>query len=285
MDFNTQIRYEAILNQQVNREIEFILKLMNLRLRAPLQKTIDLFKIEVVEEFFENFDYNQFNEIIDILITNIDEIRDIFANTIIRNLFQMSGDEVSEFLEKIGKIKENVIDTKKIEQLILKTRNDFDNIINSLKNYRDYFIQTKSGISDRIINEAIAKGILKKETINMSKKELFETFKNIFANQNFININGRNYSLKNYSELVVRTRSREAQTIGTLEHAFQYNVYLFRFSRHPEPCKICAPYEDKIIYVRESDKKKGRYSIKVAQPPLHPNCMHVLFPYIDDEEI
>ena len=93
---------------------------------------------------------------------------------------------------------------------------------------------------------------------------------------NFINIKGRDYSLKAYSELVARTRMRESQTEAVKESMKQFDEDLVEIPRHDNPCDECAEYQGKIYSVSgESDKYP---ELPDGGPPWHPNCEDVMNP-------
>ena len=88
----------------------------------------------------------------------------------------------------------------------------------------------------------------------------------------FINIRGRNYSLKAYSELVARTRMREAQTEATKELCKEFANDLVQFSKHDNPCEECAKYEGE-VYSISGDSNEYDQLPEEAEPPVHPNCL------------
>jgi hypothetical protein len=95
--------------------------------------------------------------------------------------------------------------------------------------------------------------------------------------QDFIKINGRNYNLKDYSELVARTRMREAQSEATKELAQQFDNDLVQFSKHDSPCEECGPLEGMIFSISGKDEEYPELTDEVT-PPIHPRCEHNLNP-------
>lgn len=89
---------------------------------------------------------------------------------------------------------------------------------------------------------------------------------------NFININGRNYNLRSYAELVARTRMRESQTEATKELARQYDNDLVIFSKHDSPCDECAQYEGQVFSLSGDSETYDKLPPE-AEPPVHPNCL------------
>lgn len=92
----------------------------------------------------------------------------------------------------------------------------------------------------------------------------------------FININGRNYTLKDYSELVARTRMRESQTEAVKEMCAEFENDLVEIPRHDNPCQECAEYQGKVYSI--SGKHPDYPELPDGGPPWHPNCEDVMNP-------
>jgi hypothetical protein len=93
----------------------------------------------------------------------------------------------------------------------------------------------------------------------------------------FIKINGRNYNLKDYSEMVARTRMRESQTEAVKEMCAEFDNDLVVFSKHDSPCEVCAQYEGQVYSI--SGNTEGYEKLPdEANPPVHPRCEHNLNP-------
>ncbi len=136
------------------------------------------------------------------------------------------------------------------------------------------------------INRMVAASLKAKTKYNLGQAHL--TSKDIAAKiqkklleklggKDFITINGRNYNVKDYAELVARTRMRESQTEAVKEMAKQFDNDLVVFSKHDNPCEECAQYEGQVFSLSgESDEYEKLP--EEAEPPIHPNCEHNLNP-------
>jgi hypothetical protein len=107
--------------------------------------------------------------------------------------------------------------------------------------------------------------------------KIMTKLKDMIGGGDFIKINGRNYNLKDYSELVARTRMREAQSEATKELAQQFDNDLVQFSKHDSPCEECAPLEGMIFSISGNDEEYPELTDEVT-PPVHPRCEHSLNP-------
>lgn len=93
----------------------------------------------------------------------------------------------------------------------------------------------------------------------------------------FITVNGRNFEIRSYAELVARTRMRMAQTEAVKEMCAEWDNDLVEFSRHDDPCDICAPLEGQVFSISGKTPGYEKLTPEVT-PPIHPNCEHSLNP-------
>jgi len=94
---------------------------------------------------------------------------------------------------------------------------------------------------------------------------------------------GRLIRLDAYAELVARSTTREATNKATLDQLQAHGYDLVQMSSHASPCPICAPLEGRVYSISGSDNRypplERAYSGSHAN--IHPNCLHVLTPYIE----
>lgn len=102
----------------------------------------------------------------------------------------------------------------------------------------------------------------------------------------FIDRLGRRWRLDTYAKMVARTTTREAASVATINTCQEFGVGLVRITVHYPTCGKCAPLQGKVFSLgadRRYPKLKDEY-----RPPIHPNCRHVLVPYVrefdDDAE-
>lgn len=97
-----------------------------------------------------------------------------------------------------------------------------------------------------------------------------------------LQIGGRRFSADAYAELVARTKTREAATAGTIRRMVEIGNDLVQVSAHGAK-DGCAFYEGKVFSISgTSEKYPGVQEMPNAGPPFHPNCVHVLLPFIED---
>jgi hypothetical protein len=132
-------------------------------------------------------------------------------------------------------------------------------------------------LEDTEISKTIAAGITEGATREEVSNKLLTSFQNEIGQGNFIKVGSKQYDPADYAELVARTRTREATTLGTINTALQYGVDLVQVSEHEDidGIDICNEFEGKIFSLSGTSKI---YPELTQRPPFHPNCRHVLTP-------
>ena len=94
---------------------------------------------------------------------------------------------------------------------------------------------------------------------------------------NFITVNGRNYGIRDYTEMVARTELAEAQTDYTKAECAEHGADLVIFSSHAEACAECAEWEGQVFSLSGTHPDYPELTDEVT-PPIHPNCGHGIDP-------
>jgi hypothetical protein len=91
---------------------------------------------------------------------------------------------------------------------------------------------------------------------------------------------GRDWDLDRYTEMVARTTTRQAMTEGTINRLAEHNVQLAQVSAH-NAADFCIYYENVIVSLTgEAVAGYPPMSAINGGPPFHPNCAHVLTPFV-----
>lgn len=112
----------------------------------------------------------------------------------------------------------------------------------------------------------------------------------------FTDRSGREWALSSYVEMATRTVTARAATQGHLDALRRIDVTLVGVTDHPQECKLCRPWEGKILAVTGS---AGRLTLphEITGAPVvvdvadtlararaaglhHPNCRHDLIAYM-----
>jgi hypothetical protein len=105
----------------------------------------------------------------------------------------------------------------------------------------------------------------------------------------FVDKAGRNWELASYAEMASRTVIGQAHVQGGLDRYQQQGRYLVIVSNAPEECRLCRPYEGKVLSMtgrQPTDTELGGHrfagSLEQARRDglLHPNCRHALDAFI-----
>ena len=131
-------------------------------------------------------------------------------------------------------------------------------------------------LSEKAVNDAIARGFLESGTGNASKKRLMEALADKAKNGEYISVIDKNgdtrmYHIKDYAELVARTKLTEAASQAVLNTCQISGADLVGVTSHNTQCAICAEYEGKIFSISGSDPD---FPVLDETPPFHPNCQH-----------
>lgn len=100
----------------------------------------------------------------------------------------------------------------------------------------------------------------------------------------FVDSAGKRWNLDTYTEMAVRTTTREATVQGAIDRMASHQVNLARVSSHADACQICLPWQGRLVsldgtttdYRSEAVTDLG--ALPNAGPPFHPNCRHSLQP-------
>ena len=128
---------------------------------------------------------------------------------------------------------------------------------------------------EELIDELLGDALRAGETRGYAAKAVREYFSARFGDAQFININGRNYNLRKYADLVAKTRLRVVQTEAVLNSCKEYNSDLVQVSDHGTDCQVCLEYEGNVYSL---SGKSSAYPYLDSYPPWHPRCQHNISP-------
>jgi len=124
---------------------------------------------------------------------------------------------------------------------------------------------------DELLGDALREG----ETRGYALKTVREYFRAEFGDAKFININGRNYEMKAYADLVAKTRLRVVQTEAVLNTCREFDNDLVQVSDHGTDCMVCISYEGNTYSL---SGRSSTYPYLDSYPPWHPRCQHNISP-------
>lgn len=133
-------------------------------------------------------------------------------------------------------------------------------------------------IREREINYTLTSEEIAGGGVTRMRSALTQKLQENADNGQFLTINGRNYQIGKYAELVARTRTREAQTIGTVRTIQEFGLDLVKWKASADACEICQPFDGEIYSI---SGKSSDYPIMSESPPVHPHCTCTLTPYVE----
>lgn len=128
---------------------------------------------------------------------------------------------------------------------------------------------------EKLIDELLGDALRAGETRGYALKVVKEYYAEMFGDTQFIRINGRNYNLKSYADLVAKTRLRVVQSEAVKNSCQEYRNDLIQISDHGTVCDICIPYEGNVYSI---SGQHPAYPYMDAWPPYHPRCQHNALP-------
>lgn len=90
----------------------------------------------------------------------------------------------------------------------------------------------------------------------------------------FVDKAGRQWKLADYSEMAVRTTTREAVVAGQVNRLAAHGINLVRVTTHADSCDICKPFEGRLIDLGGTVTQfHGEPVASGPLPPFHPRCV------------
>jgi hypothetical protein len=133
-------------------------------------------------------------------------------------------------------------------------------------------------IEEKVIDKAIEKGFFRTGSTYGPKKGLQKEFMDKLKEDKYITVIDKNgkpihYQINTYSEMVARTKLREAQTIAVVNTGAAFGTDLIQVSSHNTATPFDAQFEGKIFSISGNDPDFPKAGFL---PPFHPNCWHTI---------
>lgn len=178
---------------------------------------------------------------------------------------------------------------KKLEALIETSKKDFDNANHAVyRKMDDIYRQTIFKTEFQLSSGALSLG----KAIDKAAEEFLEQGINCIAYKSKDGAIIRYVNIADYAEMALRTASHRATLLGEGTKRDELGVHLVFVSAHANSCKLCLPWQGKVliddVFSHPSDeyiaKYKGKYellSVAIKAGLLHPNCRHTLATYFE----
>lgn len=237
--------------------------------------TIQEYNLEI-KNLIENYkltkDYTHYRKVlINLLVVRIIKMRRTFHNWAKEELPKAYWQGVDEAFNRISKVQKvnKTTQTTKLTRLIGDTQSKTleatvyvgqllqDELIKVAKEVKDKGLTAKQG-RERFIQKATKTGVV------------------------FRDKRGRRFSLDSYADMIARTARTQATNNGVVQQSITAKRDLVQLSSHAGACPICIPFEGRVYSI--SGRTKGYPKLSEAfsngYSTIHPNCRHILEPYI-----
>lgn len=97
----------------------------------------------------------------------------------------------------------------------------------------------------------------------------------------FVDRSGRQWNLASYTEMATRTALHNAERQGVADAARAAGHDLVTISGSPGACPLCTPFEGEVLSLDGLTPGYITLAEAEAQGLFHPNCRHVLAPYVE----
>ena len=148
---------------------------------------------------------------------------------------------------------------------------------NSLKALSDLPVEVAELDFRKMVDSVIADTVKKKMGVNFAKKNILTSLLNVVDDASFVFVNGRNYDINYYTDMVARTELAKTYNQAHLATFKEFGDDLVKMSTHAGSCPICSPFQG-IIYSLSGENKDYEAYPPDAHLPIHPNCGHTLLP-------
>lgn len=107
------------------------------------------------------------------------------------------------------------------------------------------------------------------------------------AQDTIIQVGKRRMSISSYANLTARTQLREAHKVATIVRLQGNGVDHVKVSRHPQKeFDECTPWAGNVFYIGTLESDPAGFpklsTITNGGVPFHPNCLHVITPWVID---
>lgn len=142
--------------------------------------------------------------------------------------------------------------------------------------------------AERLVSQSTTQNIINQigrgQITGESNRDLVKLIKNEFKSSGITGLrdrSGREWGLDRYGDMLVRTKLTQAHNTGVVNRMLESGNDLVVVSSHGGSCKICAPWEGKVLSI--SGRNKSYISLDMAMKGglFHPNCRHTITPYYD----
>jgi hypothetical protein len=244
------------------------------------------------------------------IVKRLDIIATAWARASIRNAYESKRKEIGAAAKAVGNLetgkeidREGTIKrraAKAAEEFIKINASIMGTVSEFMSAYNQAFgaveaakqneqIQAMSAGMAKIMEKKVGYYLARGYSEGAISRKLRSYLEKLVKGEDFIEINGRQYQLKALAENIARSELHEAYVEATIDECRKWDNDLVQFSRHDDPCELCAPLEGMVFSISGEDEdfppldepvsvqtEKGVVEVDPKAP--HPRCEHNLNP-------
>lgn len=136
-------------------------------------------------------------------------------------------------------------------------------------------VQALTGDETATIKDWAAEAVQEGTTRQELRIRIMEYLQGQLSDGKYIAINGRNYKLSSYAELVASFNLRDAASDAVINSMNEYDHDLVEIPKKGGSCERCKEIEGKIYSLSGTDSRYPKLTDE-ERPPIHPHCEHYL---------
>jgi hypothetical protein len=213
---------------------------------------------------------------IDNILRQMDQYADTWIEQTIGQVYSQATAETTAFLSQLGTVQQATPGFAQVHQRAIDVV--AQNMAGNLRGATQFIGRRVEDVFRQVGLEQtggkLASGATVQDMKQLAVQQLLDHGQTAFVDRI-----GRKWRLDTYAQMVARTTTRETASVATLNTCQEFGLDLVRITIHYPTCEICAPLQGKVYSISGKDTRYPKLTDE-HRPPLHPNCRHVLTPYV-----
>lgn len=210
------------------------------------------------------------------ILQQLDQYAEQWIEQTIGQVYTLANVETQAFLRQIGIEKQVRPEFAQIHQRAVDVV--AQNMADNLRDATQFVGRRVNDIFRRVALEQAGRKLAAGATWQDIKKKVVQQLLDK-GQTAFVDRIGRRWRLDTYTEMVARTTTRETASVATLNTCREFRLNLVRITTHYPTCEMCAALQGKVFSIDGEDNRYPELTDEY-RPPIHPNCRHVLVPYV-----
>jgi hypothetical protein len=174
-----------------------------------------------------------------------------------------------------------LISTGAVQKFALDTISDLHRAADSLADRAKSVLRQTAqlGLSEAKINQVLAGGLIEGQPVQTIRK-LGDELRAVHGET--VEINGRNFDVRYYAEMVARTKTRQATVAARHERLAELDIDLVAIVGLISQ-NFCTAFLGEVFSLSgKSDKYPAYAELPGGGPPFHPNCSKSTRPFVEE---